>query len=141
MKDTAYRTTGMRTRGLSMRALGVAWLASALACGSGNESGTARLEGYRSKLPHHTVQIDAQKAAEWEKRGAKVLGDYGAYKLVQVDDAMLDSLPSVQGAELRDDYAHILSMLILILVPLNFSQVSLFPSFFAWIYNFNYQLR
>ncbi|MFL5356157.1 S8 family serine peptidase [Archangium sp.] len=87
----------------------MAWLTTALACGgSGNEPGNQRLEGYRSKSPFHKVQLSAQKAAELEKRGAKVLGDYGAFKLVQVDDATLDSLSPAQGAELRDDYDRIL---------------------------------
>lgn len=109
MKETAYRPTGMRARGLSMRALGVAWLTTALACGgSGTEPGNQRLEGYRSKSPFHKVQVGAQKAAELEQRGAKVLGDYGSYKLVQVDDATLDSLSPAQGTELRDDYERIL---------------------------------
>ncbi|WP_233261948.1 S8 family serine peptidase [Vitiosangium sp. GDMCC 1.1324] len=87
----------------------MAWLATALACGgSGSEPGNQRLEGYRSKAPFHKVQLSAQQAAELEKHGAKVLGDYGSYKLVQVDDATLDSLSPAKGAELRDDYDHIL---------------------------------
>ncbi|WP_233261949.1 S8 family serine peptidase [Vitiosangium sp. GDMCC 1.1324] len=87
----------------------MAWLATALACGgSGSEPGIKRLEGYRSSAPFHKVQLSVQQAAELEKHGAKVLGDYGSYKLVQVDDATLDSLTAAQGAELRDDYNHIL---------------------------------
>ncbi|AKJ02001.1 S8 family serine peptidase [Archangium gephyra] len=86
----------------------MAWLTTALACGgSGNESGQ-RLEGYRSDAPLHKVQLSAQRAAELEKQGAKVLGDYGAFKLVQVDTATLDSLQAAPGVELRDDYDHIL---------------------------------
>ncbi|WP_233166161.1 S8 family serine peptidase [Archangium sp. Cb G35] len=88
--------------------LGVAWLTTALACGgSGNEPGQ-RLEGYRSEAPFHKVQLSAQQAAALEKQGAKVLGDYGTFKLVQVDDATLKSLPATPDVELRDDYDHIL---------------------------------
>ncbi|WP_233262159.1 S8 family serine peptidase [Vitiosangium sp. GDMCC 1.1324] len=87
----------------------MAWLASALACGdSASVPGSSRLEGYRSSLGIHKVQLDAEKAAELEKQGARVLGDYGSYKLVQVDDATLDSLSPEKGTELRDDYNHIL---------------------------------
>jgi MYXO-CTERM domain-containing protein len=109
MKESAYRLTGMRARGVSTRVLGVAWLTTALACGgSGNEPGDQRLEGYRSAAPFHKVQLSAQRAAELEKQGARVLGDYGSFKLVQVDTATLESLPAAPGVELRDDYDHIL---------------------------------
>ncbi|WP_375772100.1 S8 family serine peptidase [Archangium gephyra] len=87
----------------------MAWLTTALACGgSGNEPGNQRLEGYRSESPFHKVQLSAQQAAELEKKGARVLGDYGSFKLVQVDDATLKSLPAASDVELRDDYDHIL---------------------------------
>ncbi len=109
MKESAYRLTGMRARGVSTRVLGVAWLTTALACGgSGNEPGNQRLEGYRSDSPFHKVQLSARQAAELEKQGARVLGDYGSFKLVQVDDATLKALPTDSDVELRDDYDQIL---------------------------------
>ncbi|WPB74180.1 S8 family serine peptidase [Archangium violaceum] len=86
----------------------MAWLATTLACGgSGLEPGQ-RLEGYRSDAPLHKVQLDAKQAAELEKQGARVLEDYGSFKLMQVDTATLESLPAAPGVELRDDYDHIL---------------------------------
>ncbi|WNG38694.1 S8 family serine peptidase [Archangium violaceum] len=110
MTESAYRPTGMRTRGRAAGVLGVAWLATALACGgSGSEPvNQQRIEGYRSKAPFHKVQLSAEKAAALEQKGAKVIADYGSYKLVQVDDATLDSLPAAQDVELRDDYDQIL---------------------------------
>ena len=109
MTVKAYRAAGMRTRGVPARVLGVAWLATALACGgSGNEPGNQQLEGYRAKTPFHKVQLSAKKAAELEQQGAKVIGDYGSYKLLQVSDAQLAQIAPASGAELRDDYNHIL---------------------------------
>ncbi|WP_239014352.1 S8 family serine peptidase [Archangium violaceum] len=52
--------------------------------------------------------MSAEKAAALEQKGARVIGDYGSYKLVEVDDATLDSLPAAQDVELRDDYDQIL---------------------------------
>ncbi|QRO02839.1 S8 family serine peptidase [Archangium violaceum] len=99
----------MRARGLSARALGLAGLVATLACGgSGNEPGSARSEGSHASSSLHKVQLGAEKAAELEKQGARVLGDYGSFKLLQVDDATLESLSAAPGVEVRDDYNRIL---------------------------------
>ncbi|MFE8599426.1 S8 family serine peptidase [Archangium violaceum] len=109
MKDTAYRPAGKRVRALSARALGVAWLATTLACGgSAKEPSTQQSAGFRFDPSLHKVQISAEKAAALEAQGASVLADYGSYKLLQVDDATLKRLPALKDAELRDDYNHIL---------------------------------
>ncbi|WP_257455217.1 S8 family serine peptidase [Archangium lipolyticum] len=109
MKESAYRLAGMRARGLSARALGLAGLVATLACGgSGNEPGSSRSEGSHSKPSLHKVQLGVEKAAELEKQGARVLGDYGSFKLLQVDDATLESLSEAPGVEVRDDYNRIL---------------------------------
>jgi len=109
MKETAYRPTGRRVRGLSARALGVAWLTTALACGgSAKEPGAQPSGSYRHDPSLHKVQISAEKAAALEAQGATVLADYGSFKLLQVDDATIKRLPALKDAELRDEYNHIL---------------------------------
>ena len=111
MAQSAYRTTGMRARGVPARVLGVAWLATALACGNSPEtSAQARSggEGERASAVLHKVQVNAQQAAELEKRGAKVLADYGSFKLMHLEESVLSTLPAEAGVELRDDYNNIL---------------------------------
>ncbi|KFE66749.1 hypothetical protein DB31_8963 [Hyalangium minutum] len=83
---------------------------SLMACdGAGNVPELQQsAEGTRAPLTGHKVQLSAQQAQELQQRGANVqeIADYGAFKLVQVDDKALASLP--EGAELRDNYNEIL---------------------------------
>ncbi|XXF74955.1 S8 family serine peptidase [Myxococcaceae bacterium GXIMD 01537] len=78
--------------------------------GTGNAPATQGPEGFRAKAEVHKVQLSAAKAAELEKNGtsAKVLADYGSFKLVEVNDKDLNSIPASAGVEVRDDYNHIL---------------------------------
>ena len=111
MKDTAYRSTGMRTRGLPTRVLGVAWLATALACGgsgNGQNQQQQQAEGVRLDTTLHKIQVSADKAQALEQQGATVVADYGSYKLLQVSSNHLAVLSADVGAELRDDYNQIL---------------------------------
>ena len=94
---------------LSTRVLGAVWILATLACeGSGSAPATQRPEGYRAdaRAPQGAAQRGAGEAAREERRRVQVLGDYGSFKVVQVDDAALASLPA--GAELRDDFNDIL---------------------------------
>ncbi|KFE70236.1 S8 family serine peptidase [Hyalangium minutum] len=109
MKNSVTRVPkkGIRARGT--RVLGLASMLSVLACGQ--QSGpTAKpeAEGLRSSLKFHKVQLSAKQAQELKERGAKleVIGDYGSFTLVNVDDKALASLP--QGAEVRDELNDIL---------------------------------
>jgi len=98
---------GIRVRGT--RVLGLASMLSMLACGSqSGPTATPEAESLRSGLKSHKVQLSAKQAQELEQRGAKleVIGDYGSFKLVQVDDKALASLP--EGAEVRDEFNDIL---------------------------------
>ncbi|WP_324987892.1 S8 family serine peptidase [Hyalangium sp.] len=82
---------------------------SMLACEGPSSTPTPQqLEGYRSNLATHKVQLSAEQAQELEKRGAKMhlIGDYGSFKLVEVDEQVLSSLP--EGAEPRDELNDIL---------------------------------
>ena len=99
----------MRNLAAAARLASAAWLVTILACdGSGAVADGQTLAGYRADARVHKVQLGAEQAAELERRGAKVLGDYGAFKLLQVDDAALTALPAAPGAEVRDDYDHLL---------------------------------
>ena len=94
---------------MGTRVLGLVGMLSMLACeGSGNAPEAQQLEGARTELTTHKVQLSAEQAQQLEQRGAnvQVLADYGSFKLVQVDDKALASLP--EGAELRDDFNDIL---------------------------------
>ncbi|WP_434388901.1 S8 family serine peptidase [Melittangium boletus] len=62
----------------------------------------------RASAVLHKVQVNAQQAAELEKRGAKVLADYGSFKLMHLEESVLSTLPAEAGVELRDDYNNIL---------------------------------
>ncbi|MFL5346830.1 MAG: S8 family serine peptidase [Hyalangium sp.] len=89
--------------------LGAVWLVATMACeGSGSAPVAQRPEGYRAGLATHKVQLSAEQAEQLEQRGvqAQVIADYGAFKVVQVDEAALASLP--EGAEPRDDSNDIL---------------------------------
>ncbi|KFE72161.1 S8 family serine peptidase [Hyalangium minutum] len=88
--------------------LGLVGMLSLLGCeGSGNTS-EPQSESVSAEQLTHKVQLTAKQAQELRERGAAVheIADYGAFKLVQVDDKALASLP--EGAELRDDYNDIL---------------------------------
>ncbi|MDC0714749.1 S8 family serine peptidase [Stigmatella sp. ncwal1] len=77
-----------------------------LACeGSGSSPSLAPSEGYRAEASLHKVQLSAEQAARWEKSGTphQVIGDYGSFKLVQVDDAALAALSATESVELKDD--------------------------------------
>jgi MYXO-CTERM domain-containing protein len=91
------------------KVLGAAWLVAALACeGSSGAPEAQQPEGYRGELASHKVQLTAEQAQKLEQSGARVqeLANYGAFKVVQVDQSALAALP--EGAELRDDYNDIL---------------------------------
>jgi MYXO-CTERM domain-containing protein len=83
---------------------------SLLGCeGAGNAPPSEQsATGTRTELSSHKVQLSAKQAQELLQRGANVeeIADYGAFKLVQVDEKALASLP--EGAEVRDEYNDIL---------------------------------
>jgi hypothetical protein len=109
MTNSVSRMPGKGIRAWSTRVLGLASMVSMLACGN-QESGPTQSssDDAKSKLATHKVQLSTKQVQELEERGAKlhVVGDYGAFKLVQVDDKALASLP--EGAEVRDDFNEIL---------------------------------
>ncbi len=100
----------MSLRAKSTRVLGLVGMISLMACGGAESASTTQpaREGARTDLKAHKVQLSAEQAKQLEQRGAnlQVIGDYGSFKLVQVDDKALASLP--QGAQTRDDFNHIL---------------------------------
>ncbi|SEK53333.1 Immune inhibitor A peptidase M6 [Stigmatella aurantiaca] len=53
----------------------------------------------------HKVQLSAEQAARWEQRGTphQLIADYGAFQLVQVDDAALATLPASEDVERKDE--------------------------------------
>jgi hypothetical protein len=82
---------------------------SMLACeGSGESPSQKKAEAHNANPATHKVQIRAEQLQELEKSGAQVqmIADYGSFKLVQVDDKALASLP--EGAEKRDEFNQIL---------------------------------
>jgi hypothetical protein len=83
---------------------------SLFACEGPGESSAPQqpIEGVRPELTAHKVQLSAKQALQLEQSGAnvQVLGDYGSFKLMQVDDKALALLP--EDAEIRDDYNDIL---------------------------------
>ena len=96
-------------RAWSTRVLGLASMVSMLACGNQDAGPTqSSADDAKSKLSTHKVQLSTKQVQELVERGAKlhIVGDYGAFKLVQVDDNALASLP--ETAEIRDDYNEIL---------------------------------
>jgi hypothetical protein len=98
--------TTARSTGLGL--LAAAWTVAALACGSPGEAPASQQLAEQKKTAVHKVQLSAEQVLQLERRGVStaVLADYGAFKLVQVDDRALASLP--EGAELRDDYDRLL---------------------------------
>ncbi|HYH99699.1 S8 family serine peptidase [Hyalangium sp.] len=109
MINSVNRVLGKSIRAKGTRVLGLAGMLSMLACGSESApTANPTVEGYRSNLATHKVQLNAEQARELEKRGAKMqlIGDYGSFKLVEVDEKTLASLP--EGAEPRDDLNDIL---------------------------------
>ncbi|MFL5343349.1 MAG: S8 family serine peptidase [Hyalangium sp.] len=99
----------MGFRAKSTYVLGLVGMISLMACGGAENAPTppAR-ESVRVDLKAHKVQLSAEQAQQLEQRGAnmQVLGDYGSFKVVQVDDKALASLPA--GARTRDDFNQIL---------------------------------
>ncbi|WP_224248436.1 hypothetical protein, partial [Hyalangium gracile] len=88
--------------------LGLVGMLSMLGCeGSSNEAEQQR-EVVRPALATHKVQLSAEQAKLLEKSGAnvQVIADYGAFKIVQVDENAMAALP--EGAEPRDDFNDIL---------------------------------
>jgi len=81
-----------------------------LACeGSGEVPSQKKAEEQKSAAPTtHKVQLSAEQLQALEKSGAQaqLIADYGSFKLVQVDDKALASLP--EGAEKRDEFNQIL---------------------------------
>ncbi len=109
MTNSVSRVPGKGIRSWSTRVLGLAGMVSMLACGS-QESGStpSAAEDAKTKAAPHKVQLSTKQTQELVENGAnlQVIADYGAYKLVQVDDKALATLP--ESAELRDDYNEIL---------------------------------
>jgi uncharacterized protein (TIGR03382 family) len=90
--------------------LGLVGVITMLACeGSGEElARDKQAEAYRAQPVTHKVQLSAEQAQALEKSGAsaQVIADYGTFKLVEVDDKALASLP--EGAQTRNDLNEIL---------------------------------
>ncbi len=60
--------------------------------------------GYRSRGNQHKLHVqDQMLALELQTRGARVIADYGSYKLMEADTAMAQSLAPSAQVELRDD--------------------------------------
>ncbi|HLL56098.1 MAG TPA: S8 family serine peptidase, partial [Myxococcaceae bacterium] len=99
---------GVRPLAIAAKTLAATWLLLGLACnGAGTSSTPAPVpaEGGNSPRPaSHKVQVNAEKAAQLEKQGARILGDYGTYKLVAVENDALESLKTAPDVELRDEY-------------------------------------
>jgi len=99
---------GLWARGT--RVLGLAGMLLMLACESAGDATAHQEQPERARpgLTSHKVQLSAEQTRQLEQRGAnvQVIGDYGSFKLVQVDDEALAALP--EGAEKRDEYNDIL---------------------------------
>ncbi len=109
MKQRGSRLPGIGLRAKSTRVLGLVGMMSLLACeGSGNVPASQKPEEVRPGLATHKVQLSAEQAKQLEQSGAKVqlIGDYGAFKVLQVDDKALAALPA--GTQTRDDFNQIL---------------------------------
>jgi len=109
MTNSVSRVPKKGIRAWSTRVLGLASMMSLLACGN-QESGPTQssTDEAKSKSVPHKVQLSTQQAQELVERGAnlRMVADYGSFKLVEVDDKGLASLP--EGAEVRDDFNDIL---------------------------------
>ncbi|EAU64969.1 protease, putative, partial [Stigmatella aurantiaca DW4/3-1] len=106
MTTSATRASGLGPRARSAQVIGALWLVTLLACdGPGSDTALSPSEGYRAEASLHKVQLSAEQAARWEKSGTphQVIGDYGSFKLVQVDDEALAALSATESVELRDD--------------------------------------
>jgi hypothetical protein len=109
MTNSVSRVPKKGIRAWSTRVLGLASMVSLLACGS-QESGPTQssTDEAKSKAAPHKVQLSAKQVQELAERGANhlVVADYGTFKLVEVDEKTLASLP--EGAEVRNDFNEIL---------------------------------
>ncbi|MFE8599136.1 S8 family serine peptidase [Archangium violaceum] len=86
--------------------LGATLVLFLLSCGPQEQVPTAPTrEGVRSGLALHKVQLSAEQALHLERAGKapRTLADYGAFRLVEVEDAALGTLPEGEGVEIRDD--------------------------------------
>jgi MYXO-CTERM domain-containing protein len=109
MRQPVNQRPGFRLRAKSTRVLGLVGMMSLLGCGGASSApSTHKLEGVRPELAAHKVQLTSEQAKQLEDSGVRVqeLGNYGSFKVVQVDEAALASLP--EGAQARDDYNDLL---------------------------------
>ncbi|MBJ6763828.1 S8 family serine peptidase [Myxococcaceae bacterium JPH2] len=106
-KQSATRRSGSSRTAIAAKLLGAVWLATTLGChGAGQDGQPTPLDETSSSGATHKVQLSAASAAKLEKQGAKVVGDYGAFKVLEVNESVASTLP--QDAEIRDDYNEIL---------------------------------
>ncbi|WP_434388557.1 S8 family serine peptidase [Melittangium boletus] len=107
MKTSTNRARAMCAGGGRVRALGTLGLLAVLSCGrpSGGAPTVATREGFRPGLALHKVQLSAERAAALDRGGVAVrtVADYGAFRLVEVDDTALAALPEGEGVEPRDE--------------------------------------
>src|SRR4051812_28407210 len=109
MRQPVNQRPGFRLRAQSTRILGLVGMMSLLGCEGASSAPTAhQLEGVRPELAAHKVQLTSEQAQQLQASGVRVqeLGNYGSFKVVQVDEAALASLP--EGAQARDDYNDLL---------------------------------
>lgn len=65
--------------------------------------------GYRSPGDRHKVKLaDPALAEQIQKQGARLIADYGSFKLLEVDGGTVASLEGNRNVEIRDDYNLIL---------------------------------
>ncbi|WP_225413269.1 S8 family serine peptidase [Stigmatella hybrida] len=59
----------------------------------------------QASAPLHKVQLSAEQAARWKQRGTpyRLIGDYGSFQFVQVEEAVLATLPASETVELKDE--------------------------------------
>src|ERR1044072_8927654 len=94
---------GFRCNASVARMAGAMMLVTLFSCsGPGDAPTPGAIGDYRSATDHHKVQVGAEQAALVVQRGGKLLGDYGAFKVMEVDDAALAALSNVPSARPRD---------------------------------------
>ena len=68
------------------------------------QTATGQLQGYRSEAATHKVQVGKGEAEAVLQGGGRLIADYGAFQLVEVDEAGLAALAPSPEVSLQDEY-------------------------------------